>query len=239
MRSTNPSGSWARRLAALVVTFCAFVPSGSVLAATIYLQIIGNGTTYAPGQAPQWSRTIGQVFVAPEPSGELLNFSFWLASSSDMTFSAYLMEWGDDRPMGPILYKSEPRVSTVVSPECTTTCTADDFNRFDFFPNVAIEPGRRYVAFVSVAEYLPSPFDPTASGRLWSYNGNSTPSTDAYPQGVLGAPPSAVMARIVSTWRLRRSLSRAGIPPRWQLQTRTSTRWTPRRGKHSLRRAGA
>jgi hypothetical protein len=119
-----------------------------------------------------------------------------------MTFSAYLMEWGDDRPMGPILYKSEPRVSTVVSPECTTTCTADDFNRFDFFPNVAIEPGRRYVAFVSVAEYLPSPFDPTASGRLWSYNGNSTPSTDAYPEGEMVGMSSGLGADWTgSAWR--------------------------------------
>jgi hypothetical protein len=182
MNKFNSRSLCALKPIVLALGLSAFL-SANVQAASIYIQVIGNGQVLAPGEGVNMARTVGQVFIAPQSSTALLNLSFWLTSTSSMTFAAYVMEWNGDRPVGPILYASGPRTVTPVALQQCNACTASDFIRFDFSPNVTTEAGRSYIAFLSVAEYLgPSS---AALGSLWSYSGNTTITTDAYPDGAV------------------------------------------------------
>jgi hypothetical protein len=92
------------------------------------------------------------------------------------------MAWQGDRPAGSVLYASGKRTLTANVPTCDFECS-DDYTRFDFTPLLHVIPSEKYVAFLSVAEFLT--MDADSAGRLWTHNGNSSPTTDAYVDGVM------------------------------------------------------
>lgn len=116
--------------------------------------------------------TCGQTFTAGSHN-ILENFSFWLggyAAGSSLTFAAYLMRWDGCKATGDILYQSDRK----------TKAPTEEFEEFVFDTRgVLLEPGQKYVVFLSASEFFSGTFSQTGIGYLV----NGSVGMNVYPGG--------------------------------------------------------
>jgi hypothetical protein len=154
---------------ALLAGASLLLPASGALRAQETTLSIGSAADAFPagpfGQDVDASVAMGQTFVRPTGPAcavtcYLQGFSFWLGNSDGLAvnseslqFRAYLAQWdGEKVAAGTVQY-----VSDIVGGPAASSV------RYDFSaPNIAIEAGTAYVAFLSVVGLAPAPFATTA-----------------------------------------------------------------------------
>ena len=136
------SSSPIAKAASGVLIFASILSSAAAEAATIDLTGILSGGVKISALGVGASGTYGETFVA---SGTTLDgFSFWLGSrfsgSGALDLRGYIGTWNGSF-VGSILYES----ATV------TMNAAGTLQRFSFSPNLTLNQGQQYVAFLSIS----------------------------------------------------------------------------------------
>ncbi len=130
------------------------------------------------------SLAVGQTFTVPLGYSFLQSFSFWLAEDPGLTtngsalqFRGYVAEW-DGTKAGNVLFSS----GVMSGQNCLSVQQACSFTA----PNVAVNGGQQYVAFLSSVEFFTQIASPDASLAIntvfdaaFAYSGGAFVSTNA------------------------------------------------------------
>jgi N-acetylneuraminic acid mutarotase len=161
-----------------LVILSAFHLVNSANCATVYdTSGSWNGSSVAVPFRLDGSATFGQTITAPLQDSVLTNFSVWVydyystASSTPLTFGAYVAAWDGSKIVGPILYSSGLRSAATGAP---MGFTKHSFNT----GGIEMDPGGSYAIFISLSDF--SPLGVNGSG------GVGTPfGVDAYSGGMM------------------------------------------------------
>jgi hypothetical protein len=154
-----------RRIGAAVVAGCALLVVGGAARGELITTLPQwNGTQSIFGFGETNTATFGQTFaVGADPI--LQSFAFRMRAESlfgpfPSRFGGYLMAWDEANGVatGPVLWSSGPRVVPIANP--------NPYQELSFAPNVLLDPGGRYVFFVSASAYFDGQNDQARFGLI-------------------------------------------------------------------------
>jgi hypothetical protein len=161
---TMPRTNWLAAVLAVLV----LAPAKIVVGAQVSIGAPTNNLISGFGSVPAGgTATVGQSFKTPDAVNTVLNnFTFYLTSSTDLFFRAYVYAWDDPNRVivGPALFISAI-LQAPTDFNCARCVSPVSFNT----GNLQLTPGTQYVAFLNTSGLGGSGYGAYAVDRTNSY----------------------------------------------------------------------